>query len=65
MSICTHCGEDFSDKRKALGINVCLECGELEAQKQTRAKSKRLAPIFNKGSYQYITEGTDPKTLGR
>lgn len=28
-------------------------------------KSKRIAIAYNKGSYQYITDGTDPKTIGR
>jgi hypothetical protein len=28
-------------------------------------KKLRVAPAYNKGSTQYITEGADPKTLGR
>jgi hypothetical protein len=28
-------------------------------------KRNRLAPEYNKGAYQYITDGADPKTLGR
>lgn len=29
------------------------------------AKSKRIGIAFSKGGYQYITEGTDLKTLGK
>jgi hypothetical protein len=28
-------------------------------------KSKRLAPAYSKGAYQYVTDGTDPADLGR
>ena len=28
-------------------------------------KAKRIAPAFNKGAVQYITDGTDAKHLGR
>lgn len=28
------------------------------------AKSKRIAIAYNKGAYQYVTEETDPKTIG-
>lgn len=29
------------------------------------AKSKRLAPAYNKGAVQYVSDETDPKTIGR
>lgn len=29
------------------------------------AKSKRLAPAYNKGAVQYVTDGADIETLGR
>jgi len=28
-------------------------------------KKKRVAPLYNKGATQYISDGEDPKTLGR
>lgn len=28
-------------------------------------KAKRIAPLFNKGGHQFITEGADPTTIGR
>lgn len=33
--------------------------------KGIKDKAGRVAPAFNKGSTQYITDGTDTKTLGR
>ena len=32
---------------------------------EIKAKSKRIAPAFNKGGYQYITPGMDLKDLGK
>jgi len=29
------------------------------------AKSRRLAPIWNKGAYQFISEEMDPTDIGR
>lgn len=36
-----------------------------EAAEAVMAKSKRIGIAFSKGGYQYITEGTDLKTLGK
>jgi len=38
---------------------------ESAAQEEVEAKKKRIAPLYNKGAYQYLTEGTDPKDIGR
>lgn len=38
---------------------------EKEAQKEIAVKKTRVAPLFNKGGYQYITDGTDLKEIGR
>jgi hypothetical protein len=35
-----------------------------EVREEIIAKSKRVAIAYNKGGYQYITDDTDPKTLG-
>lgn len=35
------------------------------AQIKAAEKAKRVAPAFNKGSYQYITDNADLETLGR
>lgn len=36
-----------------------------ETIKELTRKKERTAPIWNKGGYQYITDGEDTKTLGR
>lgn len=36
-----------------------------DAAEAVMAKSKRIGIAFSKGGYQYITEGTDLKTLGK
>lgn len=38
---------------------------EIEAQKEIARKKMRVAPAYNKGAYQYITDETDPSDLGR
>ena len=55
MAICRECGAEFSDKRKALGYDTCLDCGEQDAQELTEQRKERVAPAYNKGAYQYIT----------
>ena len=32
MAECKTCGEEFSNKRAALGYTLCLPCGEREAR---------------------------------
>ena len=65
MAICVECEEEFSDKRKALGYDVCLNCGAEHAREQAIAKSKRIQPHFNKGAYQYVSDGDAIDTLGK
>jgi len=65
MAECANCGEEFSDKRKELGYDLCLSCGDDIAHEQAVAKSKRVGLNYNKGQYQYITDGTDLRTLGK
>lgn len=36
-----------------------------EVQKKILEKKARLAPAYNKGAVQYITDDADPKYLGR
>jgi hypothetical protein len=42
-----------------------MEERERIAQVEAKRKAKRVAPLFNKGAYQFITDDTDPKTIGR
>lgn len=65
MAECQECGEEYSDRRAALGYDICLNCGEQVAHQQALEKAKRVAPAYNKGGYQYITSETDVDTLGK
>lgn len=68
MADCFNCGEEYSNKRKSLGYSTCLSCGECNAYEEAVAKSKRVAPIYNKGAAQYLTDGMiadDLKTIGK
>jgi hypothetical protein len=38
---------------------------EAIALQQAEEKKKRIAPAYSKGAYQYISEGTDLKDIGR
>ena len=51
MAICKECYEEYSDRRKALGYDTCLNCGDIAAAKQALHKAKCVAPAFNKGAY--------------
>lgn len=55
MALCM-CGEEYSDKRKELGYNTCLECGEKEARLEISNKARSTAPAYNKGPHMYITK---------
>jgi hypothetical protein len=37
---------------------------EVVAQVEIDKKKKRVAPMYNKGGYQYIGDDVDPKTIG-
>jgi len=49
--------------RNTIMDNLHLESDEVRAQ--ILAKSTRLAPAYNKGAVQYITDESDPRFLGR
>lgn len=38
---------------------------ELAAQKEIERKKKRVAILYNKGGYQYVSDATDLTTLGK
>jgi hypothetical protein len=38
---------------------------EIAAQQEIERKKKRTAPAYSKGAYQYITDETDIKEIGR
>jgi hypothetical protein len=45
------CGEEVDARRIALGYNLCLACGEVEAKKRRFC----IAPL-NKSNYMMITD---------
>jgi len=57
-----HTSESKARKRWVLGYKTCMACGSKEADKEIEAKSKRIAPAFNKGGYTYLG---DPETAKR
>ena len=54
---CIVCGEEFSEKRAALGYETCLRHGETE-------REFTIAPAYNKGAYQVISR-QNVKDIGR
>jgi hypothetical protein len=46
------------------GVMENLHKEKPDVQKEILAKASRCMPLYNKGGYQYATEGTDMKTVG-
>lgn len=46
-------------------LSKALKAREAAAQEEIARKKLRVAPLFNKGGYQYITDETDLTTVGR
>jgi len=65
VKFCITCDTEYSNARYELGYKTCLSCGDLEASKIARQKSKQTAPLFNKGAAQYITSLSQTKFIGR
>ncbi len=65
MPQCIKCGEEFNPKRLQLGYQTCLSCGGQAAAKEMARRKKCVAPAFNKGAYQYITNMEMTKSIGR
>jgi len=62
---CGKCGEEYHPRRKELGYNFCLDCGDKHAQKQIEHKKKCSAPLYNKGGYGYVSSKEAAKWIGR
>tara|TARA_R100000008_G_C3522105_1_gene134578 strand:+ start:332 stop:538 length:207 start_codon:yes stop_codon:yes gene_type:complete len=62
---CIICHDDFTIKRKKLGYNTCLKCGEKDANVEIQRRKKCVAPLFNKGSYQYVGSFNDARYAGK
>lgn len=65
MAKCFVCKVQYSDKRKNIGYDTCLKCGDKFAIAESIRKSKCIAPLFNKGAYQYIGSIEEAKHIGR
>ena len=59
--ICALCGEAYDQRRRELGINFCLDCGDIRAEQQ-RA-SWCIAPIAHKQGATLVTNRNDLKGL--
>lgn len=53
---CINCGTPYDPRRKALGYDTCLDCG-------SPRKQFTVAPGYNKGGLQLITNPADLKTI--
>ncbi len=62
---CLECKEKYHPRRKQLGYNLCLKCGDSKAQKSILHKRKCSAPLYNKGAYQYVGNKEAAKWIGR
>ena len=65
MAICIECYSEYPERRKDIGYKTCIICGDKEAKKESIRKSKCIAPLFNKGAYQYIGNIKEAKYIGR
>jgi hypothetical protein len=65
MAICIECYSEYPEKRKNIGYKTCIACGDKEASREAIRKSKCIAPLFNKGAYQYIGNIKEAKYIGR
>lgn len=64
-ALCIKCQSEFPFKRKKLGYDTCLSCGDAAATKIMKHRSKCTAPAFNKGAYMYVSSRSMAKDLGR
>lgn len=65
VKYCIKCDMEYPKARHQLGYRTCLACGDQDATKIANQKSKQTAPLFNKGSYQYIPSLSQVKFIGR
>ena len=54
---CASCGEPYDYRRKQLGYNFCLDCGDFQARKVRT--SWCIAPIAHKQGATLVTRKSD------
>lgn len=65
MAICVECGGLYPGRRKRLGYNTCLDCGDEKATREIERKFECTAPLYNKGPYGYIATKKEAKDVGK
>lgn len=55
MAVCA-CGEEFSDRRKAIGYNSCLSCGSQAAKEETLRKMACIVPQGPKQGMTFVAD---------
>ncbi len=53
MAVCITCGEEYNDKRAALGYKKCLECGD--------GKKEFTVVPMHKSNYVVVSSKADVK----
>jgi len=53
IAYCEDCGDEYSEGRFALGITICLSCGEHQARLKAQARNKQIMPM-HKSNYVYL-----------
>ena len=59
---CDNCGEDIDPRRKELGYNVCLACGELIAQEVKFVSHQYTSPTISLCHVSVTFVGINNKT---
>ena len=60
---CVACGEPYDYRRKQLGYNFCLDCGDFHAKKVRT--SWCVAPIAHKQGATLVTRKSDLRGLNK
>lgn len=62
---CVQCGAMIFPAQRADIMNTCLPCGDAIARQEAIRRASCVAPLFNKGPYQYIHSKEIAKDVGR
>ncbi len=65
VKFCYLCGCSFPFERYKLGYKTCTECGEAAARKEAERRKSCVAPVYNKGAYQYVGDVQAARDAGK